>query len=253
MPYENVVFDGENNVLIHAWFIPGSAKATIILLHGYGSDKGSILEIAEFLWSKGGFSVLVPDMRASGESGGNLITAGYYERGDVQQGARYLQGRNDVDPEKIGIMGVSMGASIAVLAAAQEESIKAVVADSPFRSVSDLLYHSFEAIFGLPRFPFEPIAVFMLQRQTGLPLDAVAAIQDVAKISPRPLLLIHGSDDSLIPAEESLELFAAAGDPKELWVVEGAGHAEAFVVDREQYEEKVLGFFNNYLLPEDLP
>ncbi|MSQ14561.1 MAG: alpha/beta fold hydrolase [Dehalococcoidia bacterium] len=248
MPYENVTFHGENNVVIRSWFIPGYTGASIILLHGYGSNKGSILEIAEFLWNRGGLSVLIPDMRASGESGGDLITAGYYERGDVQQGVRYLQSRKDVDPDKIGVLGVSMGASIAVLAAAREEGIKAVVADSPFRSVSDLLYHSFEAIFGLPRFPFERIAVFMVERQTGLPINAIASIHEVAKISPRPLLLIHGSDDSLIPSEESLELFASAGEPKELWIVEGAGHGEAFFVDRAQYEEKVLGFFKTHLL-----
>ncbi len=248
MPYEdNVVYSGENGVPINSWFIPGNNRAAIIVLHGYGANKASILEIAEFLWRKGGFSLLVPDMRASGDSGGDFITAGYYERDDVQQAVRYLQSRKDVDPEKIGAIGVSMGASIAVLAAASDENIRAVVADSPFRSVSDLLYHSFETIFGLPRFPFEPIAVIMVENQVGLPINAVSAIEEISKISPRPLFLIHGSADPLIPPEESLELFTAAGSPKELWIVEGAGHADAFHVDRMGYEDKVTGFFERYL------
>jgi len=249
MPYEaNVEYRGENDVLIKSWFIPGDNGAAVILLHGYGANKASILEIAEFLWRRAGFSLLIPDMRASGESGGEFITAGYYERGDIQQAVRYLRSRGDVNPEKIGVMGVSMGASIAVLAAAREDGIKAVVADSPFRSVSDLLYHSFESIFGLPRFPFEPIAVAMVESQVGLPINAAAAIEEITKISPRPLFLIHGAADPLIPPEESLELFAAAGTPKEMWIVEAAGHADAFHVNRMGYEDRVTAFFVRYLL-----
>ena len=247
LAYEVANFLSLDGTELKGWFIPGRSGASIVLAHGYGGEKSALLPIARFLNEEGGFSVLLFDFRASGESGGDTFTAGYYEREDLVGAVQYLRGRRDGRSERIGVWGISMGASVAILGAAMTDAIDAVVADSPFQSLSTLLSHSFERIFGLPRFPFQPIAVRLAELRSELPIDAVTSIDEIGKISPRPLMIIHGAEDALIPVSESQDLYRAAGEPKELWVVAGAGHGQAHRLRTGEYEERVTAFFSDHL------
>lgn len=246
LPYEEVSFRSMDGTPLSGWFIPGKERSSIILAHGYASNKAEMLDYADFL-HRGGFSLFLFDFRASGASSGSMATVGYHERGDLRAAIVYLRGRPELDPGRIGAMGVSMGAATVIITAAENTDLKAVVADSPFKSVDSVLGQSFERFFDLPRFPFAPLAIFLSEVQARINTSQVVPLAEVAKIAPRPLLIIHGEGDDTILPSDSQELFQAAGEPKELWLVPGAKHAEAHKVAKEAYEQRVLAFFQRYL------
>lgn len=189
-------------------------------------------------------------MRAHDLSDGEVITFGYYEMRDLEAWYQYLLTRQEVDPERIGILGNSMGASIAIQYAAQNEKIKAVVAHSAFSSLDDTVSTSVEAFTGLPAFPFAPLIVFWAELELGEDSSLINAKEWIARLSPRPILLLQGGKDVLIEQESAEKLFQAAGEPKELWYEPDLGHAEFDVAMPEEYERRVVRFFDRYLLED---
>jgi fermentation-respiration switch protein FrsA (DUF1100 family) len=185
--------------------------------------------------------VLQFDFRGHGESDPSVVTLGAHERRDVEAAVAFLASRQ-LGP--IALFGISMGAAIAIVAA-PELPVAAVVADAAFAE----LHH--------------PIANRM--REVGYPLSTLGAraivaaasvrarsrladpLRSVARIAPRALLVIAPKDDALISWRQSLRLFEAAGEPKQLYVAEGAGHAEAYAVDPERYRRVVLDFLERHL------
>ena len=107
----------------------------------------------------------------------------------------------------------------------------------------------FTAYVGLPAFPFSPVTVRIAEWRTGQRVADVRPVAVVGRISPRPLLLIHGLEDVALPPVNSERLYAAAGEPKELWLVPGTGHSGARGVDRAEYERRVIAFFRRSLGP----
>ncbi|MBI2855926.1 MAG: alpha/beta hydrolase [Chloroflexi bacterium] len=244
---EEVGFQSSDGTLIKGWFIPGDSDTTIILLHGFLDIRDKMLPHADFL-HRAGYSVLLFDMRSKGESEGDAVTLGYYERDDVKGAVDYLKSRPDVNSDALGVLGVSMGGATAILAAAEIPELKAVVSESAFKSVDSAIASSFEHFIHLPAFPFAPITVFIIEQRLGLSTDQVVPEVAVGRISPRPLFLIHGQDDVTIRPEDARALFAAAGEPKEgLWLIPGSGHAEGAEVALEEYSKRVVDFFDRYL------
>jgi fermentation-respiration switch protein FrsA (DUF1100 family) len=173
-----------------------------------------------------------------------VLAFGGPEAEDVVGAAVYLQGRAEVDPESIGVMGWSLGGQVSILAAARSEAIKAVVADGPCcttfedwprpQSFGEWLYVPYDFVF------FQ-----MLRWHTGVskPTSVQSAI---ASIAPRPVLLIGGG-----PERNMLEHhYHAALEPKALWVIPEASHLDGMSVRPEEYEERVVGFFDQALLTE---
>ncbi|MBI4497599.1 MAG: alpha/beta fold hydrolase [Chloroflexi bacterium] len=252
MPYETVAFPSQDGTVLRGWFIPGESQAAVILTHGLWTNRQSLLPWAEMLYKRGGMSVLMFDFRAVGESEGETITFGYKERGDVLGALAYLKTRPEVDGGRIGVMGNSLGAAVALMAAGtNNEAFGAVVADSPFESLDAMVGSSFQLLTGLPRLPFGPLVVRIGEWETGLRTSEVMPVRQVANISPTPLLIIHGLQDKLVPYVQSRALFEAAQEPKELWLVAGADHVGARKVAREEYEDRVIAFFQRHL--EDRP
>ncbi len=175
------------------------------------------------------------------------MTYGYAETDDVLAAVDYLLARPDVDPQRIGILGGSLGAATVLRAAARSTHLKAVVAESAFTSLEDEVASSFTAFSGLPAFPFAPLTVAFAQWQTGLRISEVRPIDDVPSIAPRSIFIIHGTDDDTIPAEQGLRLYEAAGEPKELWMVGGMGHQSAVNLLPDEYEKRIIGFFDRAL------
>jgi len=177
------------------------------------------------------------------------VTLGALEQEDLLSVVDYLAARPDVDPDRIGAFGGSLGASTSILAAARDERIKAVVADGPFADVTSVVDTGFSAYIGLPAFPFSSVTVRIAEWRTGQRVADVRPVAVVGRISPRALLLIHGLEDVALPPLNSRRLFAAAGEPKELWLVPGTGHSGARGVDRAEYERRVIDFFRRHLGP----
>ncbi|MBI3286435.1 MAG: alpha/beta fold hydrolase, partial [Chloroflexi bacterium] len=134
LDYEEVVLITEDGLALRAWYLPGTNGAAIIVQHGYGGSRQRMLLEASML-HKHGYGVLLFDWRGHGESEGGLVTFGYYEIRDAQAALAWLQNRPEVDSDRMGVLGDSMGAVALLYAAARMPEIKAVVAISPFPSL----------------------------------------------------------------------------------------------------------------------
>lgn len=246
--YEPVEFLSTDGILLRGWFIPGG-PATIILTHGHAGNKGSMLGHAQYLQQEGGYSVLLFDFRACGESEGTDATLGYREREDVLGAIAYLKTRQDIDPERIGGLGASMGAATLLLLGEEAHAFRALVADSSFAS-GDSLVARFDRWFRLPSIFFAVSVPWAIERLVGLRPSDIAPKRTVGEISPTPVFLIHGELDTGIPAEDAYTLYDAAGAPKELWVISEAGHSGGYGLLREEYQSRILAFFERYLGPD---
>jgi dienelactone hydrolase len=230
------------NVVLAGRFFSGEKPALVILACGYGEMQDQMLSIAEFL-HKAGFSVLTYSPRARTPSGGEYVTLGALEQDDMVSVVRYAACRKDVDPSRIGVLGISMGGATAILAAAKDQRIRAVVDDSGFSDAPRVIAASFEHFIHLPAFPFAPLTVAVADMRAGIDVAKVRPVDVVKMISPRPLLIIHDARDTVVPVENSLENFAAARQPKELWLPSVAGHVQAHKQVKSEYESRVTHFF----------
>jgi alpha-beta hydrolase superfamily lysophospholipase len=243
--WEPTCFHSPDGVDISAWLIPHpTARAAVILCHGFGGHKGSMLPLAEFLAPH--YNVLLLDVRGHGESGGAWTSIGHFERLDVIAAAEELR-RLSLGP--IGALGISMGASTVLLAAADSAEIDAVVADSPFAVLR-------RAVTGSARLRGYPpgiaeVAALAACRAAALRLghapSACDPVRAIGRIAPRPVFLIHGEQDRLIPVTESRALFAASNDPCTLWTIPNLAHAVAMDECPDDYSARVLEFFAEHL------
>ena len=242
LEYETVKFTTDDGITLTGWLVPTprDTRTAVIVLHGFSGHR--LPELAAFVpWLSERHHVLQFDFRGHGESDASTITLGTHERRDVAAAVRFLESRG-LGP--IALFGVSMGGATAIVSA-PDLPVAAVVADAAFAE----LHH--------------PIANRM--REVGYPLAGLGAraivagamlrtrsrlrdpLRAVSRIAPRPLLLIAPREDRLISWRQSLRLFEAAGEPKELMVVDGAGHAEAYAVDPVGYRARVLDFLERHL------
>lgn len=252
--FENVQFEAEDGVMLRGWFVPASAGAadgmTVIVCHGLGANKSDFTALAAYL-SGAGFHVLLFDFRAHGESGGSRTSFGFLEKKDLLAAIKFLEGREEVDKEKIGIYGFSMGAATAILTASETRTIKAVVSDSAFITLKDQGIRLLTSAYGKPfKILIHPLMWAYRFYFAANPGD-VSPEKYVNKLSPRPILIIGGERDEQMPASDAERLYTVAGEPKELWIVPGAQHGGTFYASGKDYFERVGEFFNRHLV-EDL-
>ncbi len=190
------------------------------------------------------YGVLLLDLRAHGESDGQVLPFGGPEIEDVRAAVNYLQTRPNVDPRRIGVIGWSLGAQIGLLGAARIPDVKAVVADGPGATTredwpppqtpGEWFYVPFDLVF----YQVQPMFTHVTQ-----PLSVKSA---VAQIAPRPLLLI--SSGSEYEEHRMRYFYDAASEPKSLWVIPEATHIDGLNKQPDEYEEKVVRFFEEALL-----
>jgi fermentation-respiration switch protein FrsA (DUF1100 family) len=246
LDYRDVTFTASDGVTLRGWYLPSANGAAVIVGHGIGGHRA--LDPAEML-ARHGYGVLTFDWRAHGESGGDLCTFGYHEVRDVAGALAWLQEEPDVHPERIGMLGESMGAVTAIRAAAQMPGIRVIVADSPYPDLEEAIRNVWHGT-GLPAFPFVPLQIALGEWQTGLKLGAVQPLEDVAAIQPRPLLILSGGQDPITGPDAGQRYYAAAGEPVELWFEPDLGHVAFRQVYADEYERRVVGFFDAALLNE---
>ncbi len=248
--YEDVSFTSEDNIILKGWLVKparhNDKSSAIIICHGVGANRSDFTELAVSLSQRGHF-VLLFDFRAHGESGGSRTSLGYKEQKDVFAALDFLKTRTEIDRGRIGIYGLSMGGSTAILAAARTGAFKAVVADSAFTSLRDQAKNSITGFYHLPSFPFTQLAVLGYELYFQTHVDSISPVRAIATLAPRPVLLIAGEGDKLVPADNGNKLFAAAGGPKELWIIPGADHGGTLAAARGEYEKRVGEFFDKHL------
>ncbi|HKD74182.1 MAG TPA: alpha/beta fold hydrolase [Ktedonobacterales bacterium] len=250
MPAEDIIFsDRSQKHMVRAWWIPrAGSRRVVIASSGYRRHRSDLLGIGHRLWQAGN-SLLLVDFFGHGYHRGSSVTLAYREVSDLLGAVDYVAER--CPDAAIGALGFSMGAAVSIMAAARDERIRAVVADSPFASHRDVVAYAFHRTLRMARsLPNEPIltmADYMLRWRAGYRFGQVEPVREVSLLTPRPLLVIHGTGDETIPYQHSERLYAAASDPKELWLVDGAAHCGAYFDDRKLYCRKVAEFFDSAL------
>lgn len=222
----------------------------VVICHGIAHDKRSGIRFVQYLL-KEGYTLLSIDFRNHGESEGSITTYGYHEKEDLLAAVRYL--RNPVGiAGRIGVLGASMGASIAIQAAAESDQIGALVLDSPFASLKQVSLESVARITRLPRFMlYVPmsLAFFWTRLFYQFRVWDVEPSQKVQQVHC-PILLIHGTADSRIGVHHSFDIYSKAKSQKELWIVENVGHLGAYLTRPLEYQKRVLSFFRRHLMGE---
>jgi alpha-beta hydrolase superfamily lysophospholipase len=243
MPYQEVAFPG-HGVELRGWYLPGRGDAAVVLVHGFPGERSRLLGLVPALHAAG-FHLLLYDQRATGRSGGEMVTFGYLESADLAAAADFLRTR--AGARAVGAFGASFGGSVVLLGAGQEAELDAVVVDSPFADIEVLVTEGaparlFGPVIGLFTSILSPLMLRHAEWQSGLRAADARPLDVVHRISPRPLLLIHGLDDPLYSYQHSVALYERAGDPKELWLVPGATHGGARALDRAAYDRRLVQF-----------
>ncbi|MGB9070209.1 MAG: alpha/beta fold hydrolase [Candidatus Acidiferrales bacterium] len=215
----------------------------LLLYHGVGDNRTGMLGYAEFLL-RHGYSLVMMDARAHGESGGEIATYGWKERFDTIAITDALYAGAKV--RRLYALGVSMGAALALQSAAVEPRIDGVVAEDPFANLREVSYDygglHFSPLLGKTLFrPATMAGMRALAKAGGFDPDEDSPEEAVAQ-HPFPILLICGTRDQVIPCRHAERIRKAASGPNELWIVEGAQHAAAMGVARAEYEERVIRF-----------
>jgi dipeptidyl aminopeptidase/acylaminoacyl peptidase len=217
-----------------------------LLVYGYGGYKEQMVGYAGML-RDAGFACLMFDMQGSGLRSGRPVTLGYRERWDLMDAAAYLRARSDVDPSRIGVLGVSMGAATALLAAELDPGIRAIVADSAYASLPDMVTPGLRAFVGRSAALFAPLIVRFGEAMVGMKSSDIAPERSAARMGNRHLLVIHGDQDDLTHPDSATRIFEAAEGPKELWVVPDCGHSAGPQVSPSEYKQRVNDFFRRAL------
>ena len=249
---EDVWFRSLDNVLLHGLWLEGrKSYPTIVLCHGYFKSLSEPLDVGLAL-HRAGYNVLSLDFRACGRSGGRFTTLGYKETWDVEAAVAFAKERRPRG--KVGVLGISMGAAAAIIAAAQTDGIAAVVADSAYAHLEGVMRKKIPDFAPGPwAVPFGWAGIRIGEAMAGGRLREVKPVDYVGRISPRPLLLIHGEDDSYVPQEQPRELFEAAGEPKEMWTAPESDHAVARLDYPDEYRKRVQAFFDAHMRPARKP
>jgi fermentation-respiration switch protein FrsA (DUF1100 family) len=239
----SIQFSSESGATLHGWFIPGKKGAgAIVLMHGVRANRLSLLDRARFL-SHAGFSVLLFDFQAHGESAGEHITFGYLESRDAQAAISCL--RAHAPDEKIGVIGVSMGGAAVLLATPPLEA-NAIVLEMVYPGINQAISNRLTMRLGRWAGVLTPLLTWQFKSRLGVDAEVLRPIDRVGRISS-PKLFIVGAEDQHTTLEESRQMFNVASERKELWVVDGARHVDLYPLTKREYERRVLVFFQQYL------
>jgi dipeptidyl aminopeptidase/acylaminoacyl peptidase len=227
LSYRNLEFESLGTVL-KAWLIYPPVysrerkQPAVVMVHGYGNNRSGMIPWSAAI-AKAGFLVFSFDMRASGESGGVRSSGGMVEKTDLLNATEFLRSQAEVDPERIAFYGHSLGASVVILAGAEDEKIKAVVADSPFSGMWEITREILAKNY-MPPYPFLWLLDLNFRRHFGCGMKTLDVAKAAARISPRPLLILAGEKDRVIPVAHAGRVFKAAQEPKHLHVNPTGGH-----------------------------
>ncbi len=231
--YEPVEFKADDGTNLFAWFLParGEARGTVLYLHGNAENIST--HFANVAWMPAeGFNVFAIDYRGYGGSAGSPSLPG--AQLDIDAAMRVLLARRDVDPSRIIVFGQSLGGALAihyVAHSAYRSHVRAVIADSPFSDYQRIAREKMAGFF--MTWPLQWLANFVINND-------YAPIASVHALSPIPLLLIHGEDDSIISPRHSQALYDNAAQPKDLWLLPETGHIQS--VRSTALRKRLTGF-----------
>jgi fermentation-respiration switch protein FrsA (DUF1100 family) len=245
MKFDEVAFQSHDGLKLVGWYIAADVPTTkgIVLFHGHGSNKDTAFKkYGQMLHDH--FNLFIYDQRYCGESDGPYSTLGFLEDKDAVLAVDQLRSRGNTS---IGLMGESMGAAVAIDTGAVIPDVRGVWADCAF----DTLYDACEPRAAARHYPLPGLVADSVIKTVGFKshCDVVQAdpIKWIAKISPRPLYLVHGQKDDETTPINGEKLFAAAAEPKTMWRTPNAKHAESWSMYPDEYRERMRTFFDDAL------
>lgn len=241
-PARPVAFKSSSGALIQGWFAPGQGSGAVLLLHGVRANRLSMLERAKFLHAAG-YSVMLIDFQASGESTGQAITFGYLEAKDAAAALARLKAL--APGQRVGIIGTSMGGA-ATLLADPPLDVDAMVLEQVYPTLSQAVNDRLELHAGALGRWFAPLLISTVRPHLGITVDQMRPIDRIGQIHI-PILLIVGDADQHTRLDESMAMYKTASPPKELWVIHGAKHVDLYRYSGNAYEVRILAFFNTWL------
>lgn len=231
---------------VAGWLAPGQARSgAVLLLHGMRSSRLQMVERAKFLQAAG-YTTLLIDLPAHGESAGNRITFGVNESAAVRAALEFL--RESVPGERIAVVGVSLGAASLVLGGAAGVPVAAVV-ESMFPTIREAVANRLEMRLGSPGRVLAGLLLWQLPLRTGVTETELEPIEHIADLAI-PIAVASGTDDRHTTWSETLRLFQAAAQPKELWPFVGAAHEDLHRHSPSLYEKRLLSFLARYVRDE---
>ena len=245
VPAEEVSFSTSDGVSLAGWWLDNpDSRSVVICCHGHRGNKADMLGIGPGLWREG-HNVLLFDFRGSGDSGNGRQSLAHYEQADLTAALDWVARSHP--GTRITVMAFSMGASTAILTAAQDPRIEALVLDSPFATMSGVIAANYRR-YRLPGRLLLPVADLVNRIFCGYAFEQVRPIDAMRSLSPRPVLLLHSTKDRIIPYEHAQQLVDAASPGEvELITFEGADHCGGYFVDRPGYIARVARFLETVL------
>jgi fermentation-respiration switch protein FrsA (DUF1100 family) len=237
IPYKEIVLITSDGLALRAWYTPSQNGGLVLVAHAHNGARPTDMHS---LFARHGYGVVSWDFRAHGESEGEVCSLGYYEVLDLEAALDFALSQPEVD--RVAAWGGSMGGATVIMAAARRSEIEAVVADSAFAALED------ELIVMIRLKWMRPLIQFFAERETGVNIGDVRPVDVIDQISPRPVFIIQGQSDLMVPVTAGERLYDAAGDPRTLWSEENVGHLSMIDVFPEEYEDRIIEFLDGVLL-----
>ncbi len=196
------------------------------------------------LLTRHGFAILLIDLQAHGETPGDAIALGFRESGDVVAAREWI--RSTAPGRRVGVIGTSLGGA-SVLLAPQPSGFDAVVLEAVFPRISQAVEDRIRIRLGALAPVLAPLLLMQMEPRLHISPSQLEPIRSIGKLGA-PVLVVAGSRDEHTTLAESREMFAAAAEPKSLWIVEGARHQDFLRFDSAEYEAHVVGFLKQQLL-----
>src|SRR6266513_2154620 len=235
---EPVTFASDSGANIHGWWCPiQNGRGTVLLLPGVRANRLSMVDRARFLHCAG-YSVLLIDFQATGETKGDHITFGWKESRDALAAVNFV---HDVDPQDhVAIIGSSLG-GVATLLATPPLKVDALVLEAVYPTIEIATRNRMENYLGAFGRMLTPLLLGQLQLRLGVSAAQLRPVDHIAGVEC-PMLIMSGEKDRNTRASDSRMLFERAPSPKQLWFVPNAGHVDLHRAAREAYETRVLAF-----------
>jgi fermentation-respiration switch protein FrsA (DUF1100 family) len=261
---EEITLTTPDGLALKACYLKAGKPRKGVLLFGleFGSNRWACVPYCEFL-RKAGYDIFTFEMRGQGKS---PAQQGYeplqwvtdFEVTDFRTAITYLKERADKDSRGIGLFGLSKGASAGLMVAAQDDFVRCFAVDGAFASITTMVPYMKQWVRIYTSMPWlvplipdwylrlaGRISMRRIEKMRHCHFPALESF--MAKLAPRPLLMIHGGADNYIKPDMARALFDLAGEPKEFWLVTNAKHNQSFYLAGEEYKTRVLAFFDRHI------
>lgn len=243
LPFEEVSFPSRSGLNLSGWWMPHPAPlGVVIVCHGYIVNRCEVLGVASCL-HRAGFACLLFDFRALGKSQGKTCTIGACEVQDALGAVDFVASHN----LPIALFGSSMGGAVSIMTAARDERVGAVATDCAYATLAGAADEWWIGGLGKVLGNLCRPTKYVAARLAGVAIFEVAPLKEISKISPRPVLILHGERDSIIPVAHGRALYEAAGEPRSIWIAPHCQHVQARADYPVKYYEELIGFLYKWV------